>query len=156
MNFLFSSCHRKPVLEGTITTFEKTPRRKTRPAHQDSTPQAVSRIDDLTEEWRSRLQANDLVMHRTRFIDRPRVACLQVRLEMWLGYISGHSSANQRVCVCVWPILSIQRSHNLILSQIGFGITFHRRCFFNKMYQYIIWGDINQYVSIYIYMMASI
>eukprot|EP00435_Cladocopium_sp_Y103_P020897 s662_g5.t1 len=38
----------------------------------DSTPQAVSRIDDLTEEWRFRLQANDLVMHRTRFIDRPR------------------------------------------------------------------------------------
>jgi len=39
---------------------------------EDSTPQAVSRIDDLTEEWRYRLQANDLVMHRTRFIDRPR------------------------------------------------------------------------------------
>lgn len=41
---------------------------------QDTTPQAVSRIDDLTEEWRSRLQAHDLVMHRTRFIDRPRAA----------------------------------------------------------------------------------
>lgn len=41
-------------------------------AGEDSTPQAVSRIDDLTEEWRFRLQANDLVMHRTRFIDRPR------------------------------------------------------------------------------------
>ena len=44
-------------------------------ASQESTPQAVSRIDDLTEEWRSRLQAGDLVMHRTRFIDRPRAAC---------------------------------------------------------------------------------
>lgn len=41
-------------------------------AGEDSAPQAVSRIDDLTEEWRFRLQANDLVMHRTRFIDRPR------------------------------------------------------------------------------------
>ncbi|CAJ1412452.1 unnamed protein product [Effrenium voratum] len=41
-------------------------------AGEESTPQAVSRIDDLTEEWRSRLQAGDLVMHRTRFIDRPR------------------------------------------------------------------------------------
>ena len=35
-------------------------------------PQAVSRIDDLTEEWRSRLQPGDLVMHRNCFIDRPR------------------------------------------------------------------------------------
>ena len=39
-------------------------------------PQAVSRIDDLTEEWRDRLQIGDLVMHRKRFIDRPRVARL--------------------------------------------------------------------------------
>ena len=37
-------------------------------------PQAVSRIDDMTEEWRHRLQVGDLVMHRQRFIDRPRVA----------------------------------------------------------------------------------
>ena len=39
-------------------------------------PQAVSRIDDMTEEWRHRLQVGDLVMHRRRFIDRPRVARL--------------------------------------------------------------------------------
>lgn len=34
-------------------------------------PQSVSRVDDMTEEWRKRLQAGDLVMHRNRFIDRP-------------------------------------------------------------------------------------
>lgn len=38
------------------------------------TPQAVSRIDDMTEEWRNRLEAGDIVMHRKRFIDRPRAA----------------------------------------------------------------------------------
>eukprot|EP00440_Ansanella_granifera_P056404 gb/GFBE01061128.1/.p1 GENE.gb/GFBE01061128.1/~~gb/GFBE01061128.1/.p1 ORF type:complete len:925 (+),score=157.38 gb/GFBE01061128.1/:1-2775(+) len=37
-------------------------------------PQAVTRIDDMTEEWRSRLEAGDLVMHRKRFVDRPRPA----------------------------------------------------------------------------------
>lgn len=47
-------------------------------AHGDepSMPQSVSRVDDMTEEWRKRLQAGDLVMHRTRFIDRPRPARL--------------------------------------------------------------------------------
>jgi len=40
------------------------------------TPQAVSRIDDMTEEWRSRLEAGDIVLHRQRFIDRPRPARL--------------------------------------------------------------------------------
>ena len=39
-------------------------------------PQAVTRVDDLTEEWRSRLQPGDIVMHRSRFIDRPRAVRL--------------------------------------------------------------------------------
>eukprot|EP00931_Biecheleriopsis_adriatica_P049171 TRINITY_DN28433_c0_g1_i1.p1 TRINITY_DN28433_c0_g1~~TRINITY_DN28433_c0_g1_i1.p1 ORF type:complete len:878 (+),score=179.92 TRINITY_DN28433_c0_g1_i1:44-2677(+) len=42
-----------------------------------SAPQAVSRIDDMSEEWRSRLQSGDLVMHRKRFIDRPRAVRLR-------------------------------------------------------------------------------
>jgi len=42
----------------------------------DELPQAVSRVDDLTEEWRCRLQPGDVVMHRHRFIDRPRAVRL--------------------------------------------------------------------------------
>lgn len=34
----------------------------------------VHSIDDLTEEWRKRLEAGDLVLHRSRFIDSPNVA----------------------------------------------------------------------------------
>jgi len=52
-------------------------------------PQAVSRIDDMTEEWRHRLQVGDLVMHRRRFIDRPRVARLL--------YISGPDESGRHV-----------------------------------------------------------
>ena len=44
----------------------------------DELPQAVSRVDDLTEEWRCRLQPGDVVMHRHRFIDRPRAVRLPV------------------------------------------------------------------------------
>ena len=45
-------------------------------AGADELPQAVSRVDDLTEEWRCRLQSGDIVMHRHRFIDRPRAVRL--------------------------------------------------------------------------------
>jgi len=38
-----------------------------------STPRVVSRIDDMTQEWRNRLQVGDIVLHRARFIDRPWV-----------------------------------------------------------------------------------
>uniref|UniRef100_A0A7S1LCW0 EF-hand domain-containing protein n=1 Tax=Alexandrium catenella TaxID=2925 RepID=A0A7S1LCW0_ALECA len=38
-----------------------------------STPRIVSRIDDMTQEWRNRLQVGDTVLHRARFIDRPWV-----------------------------------------------------------------------------------
>jgi len=55
----------------------------------DPFPQAVCRIDDMTEEWRDRLQAGDLVMHRRRFIDRPRVARLLA--------ISGPDECGRRV-----------------------------------------------------------
>jgi len=34
----------------------------------------VHSIDDLTEEWRKRLNVGDLVLHRQRFIDSPNVA----------------------------------------------------------------------------------
>jgi len=37
------------------------------------TPHVMSRIDDMTQEWRSRLQVGDIVLHRARFIDRPWV-----------------------------------------------------------------------------------
>lgn len=34
----------------------------------------VHSIDDLTEEWRKRLDVGDMVLHRKRFIDQPNVA----------------------------------------------------------------------------------
>jgi len=46
------------------------------PGGSPCTPAVVSRIDDLTEEWRSRLQRGDIVLHRSRFIDRPWVVRL--------------------------------------------------------------------------------
>jgi len=42
---------------------------------------AARRIDDLTQEWRHRLEAGDMVLHRKRFIDRPWV----VRIESISG-----------------------------------------------------------------------
>lgn len=34
------------------------------------------RIDDLTQEWRSRVRVGDMVLHRQRYVDRPSVALI--------------------------------------------------------------------------------
>ena len=59
-------------------------------SQEEMMPQSVSRIDDLTEEWRSRLDTNDLVMHRTRFIDRPRAPWTSCLFMRWIECAAIH------------------------------------------------------------------
>lgn len=50
------------------------------PEASPCTPHVSSRIDDLTEEWRSRLLPGDIILYRPRFADRPLIVRILQRV----------------------------------------------------------------------------